>query len=416
MRRVLLVVAAGLALCAALELMLYRQYREQQGAVDRALDARLLGLAATAAAWIGGGDPAARGGDWLVELARANDLEDAYVLDAGLKVVAGARTPPGSAFNLLRLDAARLERALAGQPSVGEAYSVDGDEILAAYAPAGDAVVALEAGAAFRELAGGLRRSWLIGAALAGGLALLFAGGLAAAGRALERAREAASRAARLADLGAMAALVAHEVRNPLGTLRGQVELIGERLPADAPPRERERIGEMLEEIDRLTAVTDELLTLGREGTLARESVDLARLAAGVIARVARAQPGARLESTIADGLAVIGDPAKLEQALFNLVLNAAQIGGEGVKVTLAAAQAPSAITLSVSDDGPGIAPGVGARLFDPFVTARPNGRGLGLAVARFVAERHGGRLELGPVPPGGRGAVFLLRLPWRAS
>jgi signal transduction histidine kinase len=261
-------------------------------------------------------------------------------------------------------------------------------------------------------LADGLRRSYLVAALLAAGLALLFAAGLAAAGRALERAREVAARTERLADLGAMAALVAHEVRNPLGTLRGQVELLGERLGGDAPPRERERIAEMLEEIDRVTAVTDELLTLGREGALAREPVSLAQLAAGVVARVARSRPAARLENAVADGLTVTGDPGKLEQALFNLVLNAAQIGGDGVNVRIAAAESTETITLSIADDGPGISPAVGARLFEPFVTGRAEGRGLGLAVARFVAERHGGRLELAPTPPGGRGAVFLLRLP----
>jgi two-component system OmpR family sensor kinase len=214
---------------------------------------------------------------------------------------------------------------------------------------------------------------------------------------------------------------VAHEVRNPLGILRGQIELLGERLGPDAAPRERERITEMIEEIDRLAAVSDELLTLGRDAG-AREVVAVVPLLEGVARRVTRVTPRAEVAVSAPPELTVVGDPVKLGQAVFNLALNAAQIGGDAVRIRLGAAATADEVTLTVADDGPGVPPALRARLFEPFVSGRQEGRGLGLSMARQVAERHGGRLELEPTPRGARGAVFSLRLPrtggepWRGS
>jgi signal transduction histidine kinase len=211
-----------------------------------------------------------------------------------------------------------------------------------------------------------------------------------------------------------MAAMVAHEVSNPLGVLRGQVELARERIGDGTPPRERERFAEMLGEIDRLNRLTEEFLGLARDLPIEREPVDLARLASTISEEARLAAPGARIDA-VTSPVEIDADPARLRQALLNLVLNAAQVGGDGVAIRIEVELAGERARASVIDDGPGVPAELAATLFEPFVGARSGGSGLGLAVARRVAERHGGTLVL-ESKPGERGARFSLYLPRKGS
>jgi signal transduction histidine kinase len=419
-RRALAVFAAAVVFVAALNALVYSLYRSEVRAVSRTLDDRLTALGATTARWLpavadGGGQDAL-----LAALVAENRLEDAYVLDAGLRVVAGARTRAGTELNLLRVDEERLAGALDGRSSVGDGYSVEHAEVTAGYFGfvRGDArfVLALEAGAEYHAPAAALYATYLTAVALTLGIAVIFGVGLVLALRALERARLAHGRAERLAAVGQMAAMVAHEVRNPLGILRGQVELARERLGDQVPTREQERFVEMLSEIDRLNRLTGEFLSLARDAPLDRADVELGELAAETVeaARLATAAGGARLEvATPPAPIVVDGDRGRLRQALYNLILNAVQVGGPEVTVRVAAkADGDGRARLSVEDDGPGVPPELAKRLFEPFVSARPGGSGLGLTVARRVAEQHGGTLGLEPPPPGGRGACFSIHLP----
>jgi len=106
-------------------------------------------------------------------------------------------------------------------------------------------------------------------------------------------------------------------------------------------------------------------------------------------------------------------DANKLRQAIHNLVLNAVQVGGAGTRVQLEVGADGGRARITVADDGPGVPVELATTLFEPFVTARPGGSGLGLAVARRVAERHGGALVLESIP-GERGARFSIYLPGR--
>jgi signal transduction histidine kinase len=337
------------------------------------------------------------------------------VIDGARRVLAGVRTRAGGSLNLLRVDADRLADARRGTPSVGRGYSVDNVAVEAAYFPIGGGdVLALEAGAEYRQPERRLYATYLVAVALTALVAIAFAVVLVLALRALERARVAYGRAERLAGVGQMAAMVAHEVRNPLGVLRGQVELARERLPETTPPRERERFAEMLAEIDRLNRLTEEFLGLARDLPLDLEPVDLGALASAIADEVRIAAPSARIAVSVADAPGdVHADPARLRQALFNLVLNAVQVGGDGVEVAIEVGVAGERARIGVVDDGPGVPAALAPTLFEPFVGSRAGGSGLGLAVARRVAERHGGALVL-ESPPGARGARFALYLPRR--
>jgi len=414
--RVLAVFAAAAALLVALNALVYSLYRSEVRAVSATLYDRLTALGATTARWLATGGDA---GALLPALVAENHLEDAYVVDAGLHVTAGVRTHAGSPLNLLRVDQDRLGAAIDGHASVGTGYSVESARVETAYfAISPGRVLALEAGAEFHAPAERVRTTYLVTVGVSVLVALVFAVGLGLALRALERARLAHGRAERLAAVGQMAAMVAHEVRNPLGTLRGQVELACEKLDPQAPLRERERFTEMLDEIDRINRLTEEFLGLARDLPLELSPVELGALTSSIAQELnASARGGDSRIEVVAPPSPVLAsaDADKLRQAIYNLVLNAVQVGGAGTRVQIEVGANGERAHVTVADDGPGVPVELATTLFEPFVTARPGGSGLGLAVARRVAERHGGTLVL-ESPTGKRGARFSIYLPVQRS
>jgi two-component system, OmpR family, sensor kinase len=380
-RRAFSVFAGAVALLAAVNLLVYRLYRREVLTVEAALDDRLTALGATAAhSFAVFDDPRL-----LETLVADNQLQDAYVVDAGMQVIAGVRTKPGT-LNLSRVDMPRFKVALEGQRSIGNGS--------VAYFPITRArVLALEPGPRFYAAAGDLRTTYITTVLLSVLAVGVFALGLVLLLRSLERARLAYGRAERLAAVGQMAAMVAHEVRNPLGILRANVELARE---AGAS----QRADDMLAEIDRINHLTDEFLALARDVPLETRSVDLGQLARDIAARAQLTTKDATIE--VAGSATVEVDRDRMTQAVYNLVLNALQVGAHTVRIEVSAEQ------IVVSDDGPGVPAELAATLFEPFVTARAGGSGLGLAVARRVAERHGGSLSL---EPSERGARFAIRL-----
>lgn len=216
---------------------------------------------------------------------------------------------------------------------------------------------------------------------------------------------------------------VSHELRTPLTALRtvGEVGLRGDRDAAGY----REVIGSMLEEVDRLTRLTDELLTLARadagEAKLRHEPVDLAELARDVAGYVSvLAEEKEQSLAVEAASVVVSGDRTLLRQALVNLVVNAVKYAPERTRIRVAAARRGESGVLEVSDEGPGIAPEHHARLFERFYRVDKSrsralgGTGLGLALVKWSAEAHGGHVELESAP--GRGSVFRIVLPVRGA
>jgi two-component system, OmpR family, sensor kinase len=195
-----------------------------------------------------------------------------------------------------------------------------------------------------------------------------------------------------------------HELRTPLTAIRGQLELLGRR---QAPSG-----GEVLRveaivgtEMARLERLVEDLLTLARldEGTpLRRAAIDLVPFLRGI----AEAEPGIALGPLAAGTLDADAD--RLTQVLRNLVANARRHAGEGGRVELSAVAERGKLAIRVDDDGPGIPRAERARIFDRFHRSEAardrdsGGSGLGLSIARSIAELHGGRIRVGDSPLGG--------------
>jgi len=236
-------------------------------------------------------------------------------------------------------------------------------------------------------------------------------------------------RAERLEGIAELSASLAHEIKNPLASIRSAVEQLSKMPRASDDERTLARL--VLRESDRLSRLLSEFLDFARVRVARTEPLDLGRVASDAT-NLALAHPDRKAGVTVTcrveeDGpLAVEGDEDLLHRAVFNLVLNAVQAtpagGAVTVDVTTAANNerlpaglrvAERAVALRVSDTGPGIPAEIRDRLFDPFFTTKPGGSGLGLAVVHRAIEAHRGYVL---VDTGSRGTRFTVVLPRAAD
>lgn len=189
----------------------------------------------------------------------------------------------------------------------------------------------------------------------------------------------------RLATLGTFTAVIAHEIRNPLSAVALTIDLLARQPDADPA------LASLRPELRRLDLIIDELLAYSRGITARLEPCDLHEQAAEVLRLLDRQARHAQVVLRQEGHATVQADPQRIRQLLLNLVLNAiqAQHGGGEVRVCIC----PDGLV--VEDDGPGLPPAVADAAFDPFVSGRPEGTGLGLHIAREIAHAHGATLEL---------------------
>lgn len=227
------------------------------------------------------------------------------------------------------------------------------------------------------------------------------------------------ARRERLAALGEMAAGLAHEIRNPLGGIQLFAGLLVRDLAGEPKPRAlAEKIQKGVHALD--TIVTD-ILAFAGQNEPRFQPVRLARLldetmdmAAGAFAEIGASVMWDRPFDG-SDNAVIEADPCQLQQAVLNLLKNAAEAAGRGGIVEVAAVvDGGDQIGLTVSDNGPGIPPEHLERIFNPFFTTKDRGTGLGLAIVHRIVEAHGGSIRASNRPSGG--AVFTLSLPRRQS
>ncbi len=231
--------------------------------------------------------------------------------------------------------------------------------------------------------------------------------------RAVERSRVELVRTSKMAMLGELAAVLAHEVRTPLGILRSSAQIL--RRDPGLAPEGRELMAFIESETERLNRLVSTMLDTARPRPPAPMPCDVHEL----LRRCAQMHDLRRE----ADGLAhptlldlaatrpvVSVDAEQLMQLVFNLLNNASQAAGPTGRVELSTFDDPAGLCIACADDGPGIPPALAERMFDPFVTGRDGGIGLGLAVVRQVVAAHHGDIQVGRSAWGG--ARFVVRLP----
>jgi two-component system sensor histidine kinase HydH len=198
----------------------------------------------------------------------------------------------------------------------------------------------------------------------------------------------------RLASLGQMSAVLAHEIRNPLASLKGNAQMLARGLPEG--DRSRARADRVVAEAVRLEELTTDLLEFARSGAIRQEVVDPAALL-----REAAAGMPVDIDAAAAPA-AWSFDRERIRQVLVNLLENAVWASGEGGRVAARVAQEAGQLVYTVRDRGPGIPEESLPRIFEPFFTGRTDGTGLGLAVARRIVELHGGSIAARNHPDGG--------------
>ncbi len=226
----------------------------------------------------------------------------------------------------------------------------------------------------------------------------------------------------RLAVLGQMAAGIAHEIRNPLGAIKGAAQLLAE--PggdlAELSPQAREFVGIILEEVERLDGVVGSVLDLARENPVAVVPIDVnavVRRTLQVLGAEWNDAPPPVEESLGEELPRVAIAPDELRQVMMNLLRNAAQaVNGKGRIMVRTRSRrstrvkSANLVVITVSDDGPGIAAHVLKRVFLPFFTTKEDGTGLGLAISQRIVQEAGGRIELRSRE--GEGTTFNVLLP----
>ena len=236
----------------------------------------------------------------------------------------------------------------------------------------------------------------------------------AEAERRFRAAREELAQANRLGSLGQITAGVAHEINQPLAAIRTFAENGVILIDRHTPDRARDNLGRIVALADRIGAITAELRAFSRRRTPSRGAPMLAEAIDGTLLLIgdrARGVVEDRVPAAIRD-LRVRADRIRLEQILVNLVQNAldAVAGRDDRRVTIAAERDGDVIRVSVADNGGGVDASLTDTLFTPFASAKPDGLGLGLAIARDIAREFDGELALAP-GDGGGGAMFVLTL-----
>ncbi|ELA2607608.1 two-component system sensor histidine kinase ZraS [Klebsiella aerogenes] len=230
--------------------------------------------------------------------------------------------------------------------------------------------------------------------------------------RSRQQLQEAMARKEKLMALGHLAAGVAHEIRNPLSSIKGLAKYFAERTPPGGEAQELALV--MAKEADRLNRVVSELLELVRPAHLNYQPVDINALihhSLQLVSQDAQSR-GIELQFTPRPELTSIkADPDRLNQVLLNLYLNAMQaIGREGVIHVSASEADRQRVKIVVKDSGKGMSDEELQAIFTPYFTTKADGTGLGLAVVQNIIEQHGGTIRAESQP--GAGAIFTLWLP----
>jgi signal transduction histidine kinase len=415
-------------------------YVSVRNEMDRQLGDRLISIASTAAQSIGSdrfrellrdGKASAQYERLRLELegtAQANDLDNIVLVDADsrarLDLHGGAPDSLSGSDPLLDLQSELRTTILSGEPQTTrlvEVRGLSGEYLKTGYAAVEDSsghvlgAIAVAGGSDFFSVLPGMRRKllWSAGLGLVGVLVLGLL--ILRVLRSLIAYEESLRRAAALAAIGQISAIVAHEIKNPLAIIRSRSERVRAKIQSGKDPSEvLEWFEAIPAEVDRLDAILTSYLSLARpdqEGggscrpvAVAEETVQF--LGAELTKR------GIRLEREFDSGETLVAamGARSLRQVLLNLMLNSIQAMERGGRLVLRAHRDHPWVELEVEDNGTGMTEAEMSRVLEPFFTTRPTGSGLGLTLVQSLVQARGGDLHIRSAP--GQGTRVTIRLP----
>ena len=356
----------------------------------------------------------------LAPIRRDNDLEAAYLIDPFYNLILDSRLDLELTVSrgYLLEDSTAIKKAVLGTLSTSKLHTVAGSHFKNVYAPVYDilgnkAILVLEANAQFLNIIRFFERGLWFGVITSVALLILLTLFLIAITTLFLRTEDQLQKSRRLASMGQMAATVAHEIRNPLGIIKGTADLLSEKYqPQDEPDELFEFINE---EVKRLNGLVNDYLTLAKEPNLKLKKTDLIVLIKDAISKF---QLDHERNCTISfhsnlSSLFLLLDSELIFQVLLNLIINATQaVNNKKSNISLSLEThkirgKPFAKTM-VTDNGYGIK-GNPDEIFEPFFTTKTKGSGLGLAVSRNIIELHGGRIEAKNRSEGGTTIEFYL-------
>ena len=239
---------------------------------------------------------------------------------------------------------------------------------------------------------------------------------LAEANKHLQEAEAQVRRTERLAALGQLSAGLAHEIRNPLSTIKGSAEMLLKNVDTDGAVA-HELAGYISTEVDRTNALVTRFLDFARPLALRLEKTEITEVIDEAVAQVEKHTPPLDVsiyKNYSPDIPPFLLDRQLIERVLYNLLLNAAQASPPQGSVTVKTRQAGDTVEIGVIDRGSGIAPKNRESIFNPFFTTKSSGVGLGLAIVAKIVDEHGGQITVESEP--GAGSVFRVFLPMREN
>ena len=239
---------------------------------------------------------------------------------------------------------------------------------------------------------------------------------LAEANRHLQEAEAAGRRNERLAAIGQLSAGLAHELRNPLGTIKTSAEMLTKSIGPDQAVAQ-EMAGFISSEVDRTNSLVTRFLDFARPLAIRLDKADLTQVIDQAVTDVENHRPPYDVviyKAYSPDIPPFFFDSELLERVIYNLLLNAAQASPPRASITVKTRQIGDTVEIAVIDRGPGIDPKNLESIFNPFFTTKSSGVGLGLAIVSKIVDEHGGKIAVESKP--GEGAVFRVYLPFRES
>lgn len=399
---------------------------------DEELNRRLVSVGQAAAAmtdklWLAGAMvgqedyvAASRQRETFERLRTSFDLANVFIVDRRDRTLATASdiVEPGEVNPFLEEDRAAVDSAWAGKAKPTRLYAIDTLFFKSAYIPILSrdkqtlAVIGIEAGVNYFTELNRLRRLFLTGNLIFGGVVLFFTVVFLTSLRRIDRMEGSVIRSGQLALLGQLSGMVAHEVRNPLAIIRASAERLKKKFVPE--PVGQEVVGYILEESERLETLLSNYLEFARPEHGAPETCQVDLLLESIVKPVAREYGIKGYTVTFVPGTGELVTTLRtrsLRQAVLNLLLNAIQAQPEGgeveLRTSLERGNEGDTLVIRVRDRGPGLSPEARKHLFEPLWTSKEKGSGLGLFLVRRVVDEQHGMIAFNNHPDGGLEVVM---------